>query len=62
MAGQLTCKTTLGANNNMAKVSPILTISHNRKPKTAAPAFAEDTGLVTPLANNAAGITTDKAP
>jgi len=62
MAGQLTCETTLGATNNMAKVSPILTISHNRKPNTAVPTFTEDAGLVIPLANKAAGITTDKAP
>jgi len=62
MAGQLTCGTTFGAINNIAKVSPIFTISHNRKPVTDAPRVADVTGLVIPLANNAAGTATAKAP
>ena len=62
MAGQLKSGTTLGAANNIAMVSPILTISHKKNPATAAPGFIEDTLLINPRANNAPGTTTASAP
>ena len=46
----------------MAIVRPIFTISHNKNPKTAVPEFKVVALLVRPRANNAAGITTAKAP
>ena len=62
MAGQLKSFTNLIAAKSMAIVRTILTISHNKNPKTAAPELMLLVLLVMPRANNAAGTTTDKAP
>jgi hypothetical protein len=62
MAGQLKSFTMRGAAASIATVKPILTNSHTKKPNTAVPTFNEDTRLVKPLANKAAGMITAKAP
>ena len=61
-AGQLKFSTNRGAATSIATVKPILTASHKKKPIIAAPAFTDDSLLVKPRANIAAGIITAKAP
>jgi hypothetical protein len=61
-AGQLKFSTIFGAANSIATVNPIFTASHRKKLIMAAPAFTDDSLLVNPRANIAAGIITAKAP
>ena len=61
-ASQLNPPTTLGAATNMAIVRTILTISRQKNPSMAMPAFDLFLWRITPRANKAAGITTASAP
>jgi hypothetical protein len=61
-AGQLKSCTNRGANTNNNTVSTILTPCHTAKLKVAATALMEAAGDFKPLANKAAGMTTDNAP
>src|SRR5690606_25466707 len=61
-ASQLSPATSLDADASMASVRAILTISHTRNPTAAVPALSDANLPVSPRANTAAGITTDRAP
>ena len=61
-ASQLNSCTSLGAANSIATVKAILTISHTKKPVSAAFPCLVERCRDSPRANNAAGITTASAP
>jgi hypothetical protein len=61
-AGQLTSFKTLGASANNNTVNTNFTPCHTAKPTAAVIALTEAALEVRPLANNAAGTTTAKAP